>query len=67
MSAPTPAGLCESCRHAQNITSDRGSTFLLCGLSKLDPRYPKYPRLPVVVCEGWKPHTAYGEAAPCHN
>lgn len=57
MAATVPAGLCSSCQHAQTITSDRGSTFVWCGLSKSDPRYPKYPRLPVVACAGWKPAT----------
>ncbi|MBV8731692.1 MAG: hypothetical protein JO336_17945 [Acidobacteriia bacterium] len=52
---PFDAGLCASCAHARTITSDRGSKFLLCMLSKTDPRYPKYPRLPVLECEGWIP------------
>jgi hypothetical protein len=55
MQAPAPAGLCSNCVHAQTIRSDRGSTFLRCGLSDTDPRFPKYPRLPVIECSGWKP------------
>jgi hypothetical protein len=47
-------GLCETCGHAQKVVSDRGSTFLRCGLAAVDPRFPKYPRLPVLKCEGWK-------------
>jgi len=46
-------GLCERCRHARRITSSRGSTFYLCGLSERDPRFPKYPRLPVLQCAGF--------------
>jgi hypothetical protein len=48
------AGLCSTCRHAQIIESSKGSTFLLCELSKTDPRFPKYPRLPVLACSGYK-------------
>jgi hypothetical protein len=48
------AGLCATCVHAQIITSDRGSTFLRCGLSDSNPNFPKYPRLPVLACTGWK-------------
>lgn len=47
-------GLCSSCAHVRAITSDRGSVFYLCGKAKTDPRFPKYPRLPVVSCSGWQ-------------
>jgi len=50
---PVPAGLCETCRHATIVQSDRGSTFYRCELSKTDPRFPKYPPLPVLKCEGY--------------
>ena len=46
------AGLCDSCRHQKLIHNTRGSTFSLCERSKTDPRYPKYPRLPVERCPG---------------
>jgi hypothetical protein len=49
------AGLCESCCHAHTVESRRGSRFWLCGLSRTDPRFPKYPRLPVVRCGGYEP------------
>jgi hypothetical protein len=32
------------------ITSERGSSFYLCGAAKDDPRLSKYPRLPVLSC-----------------
>jgi uncharacterized protein len=48
------AGLCAVCRHARRIRSDRGSVFILCGLSSADPRFPKYPRLPVLSCDGFR-------------
>jgi hypothetical protein len=47
------AGLCATCEHARRIESARGSTFILCGLSATDRRFPKYPRLPVVRCDGY--------------
>jgi hypothetical protein len=47
------AGLCASCQNVRRITSDRGSRFYLCELSKTDPRFPKYPRLPVLSCSGY--------------
>lgn len=47
-------GLCADCIHARSIKSDRGSTFLLCELSTRDPGFPKYPRLPVLSCQGYE-------------
>jgi hypothetical protein len=43
-------GLCSDCRHAQRIASSKGSQFLLCKFSKIDPSFPKYPPLPVLSC-----------------
>jgi hypothetical protein len=45
-------GLCASCRHARRIVSQRGSQFWLCGRAATDPRYRKYPPLPVLGCAG---------------
>jgi hypothetical protein len=47
------AGLCASCAHARRVESSRGSVFYLCERSAVDPRYPKYPRLPVLQCSGY--------------
>ena len=47
-------GLCATCAHAQEIRSDRGSRFVMCGLSKTDPSFPRYPRLPVLSCAGYR-------------
>jgi len=47
-------GLCSDCSFARQVRSDQGSTFLLCGRSKTDPRFPKYPRLPVLACDGYE-------------
>ncbi len=48
------AGLCASCCHVLVIRSDRGSVFYQCRLSFTDSRFPKYPRIPVLSCAGWK-------------
>jgi hypothetical protein len=48
------AGLCADCVHARSVESDRGSIFLLCELSRSDPRFTKYPRLPVLSCTGYE-------------
>lgn len=47
------AGLCETCRHARVLAS-RTSLFLRCGLAETDPRFPRYPPLPVLACRGWQ-------------
>ncbi|MEO8602048.1 MAG: hypothetical protein ABI629_05675 [bacterium] len=48
------AGLCAECRHVRRIRSGRGSTFLLCGLAATDPRFRRYPPLPVLHCPGYQ-------------
>lgn len=52
--AKAQLGLCSSCRHAGLIESAKGSQFLLCKLSRSDPDFPKYPRLPVLACRGYQ-------------
>jgi len=47
-------GLCTLCRHARVIRSAKDSEFWLCERSKLDPRFAKYPRLPVRTCAGFE-------------
>jgi hypothetical protein len=49
------AGLCATCTHRQIVRTARGSEFVLCRLSFTDPRFPKYPPLPVVACAGYRP------------
>jgi hypothetical protein len=46
-------GLCATCGHVDIVRSDWGSTFLRCRMSDVDPRFLKYPTLPVVECTGW--------------
>ncbi|MBA2380773.1 MAG: hypothetical protein H0V73_01565 [Chloroflexi bacterium] len=56
MPVPPPSvGLCEACRHARRIVSGRGSSFTLCERSRIDPRFPRYPQLPVLECSGFEP------------
>ncbi len=52
--APADAGLCANCRHCRRVTTPR-SVFLLCERSVTDPRYARYPRLPVASCPGHEP------------
>jgi len=49
------AGLCATCRHRKENRNDRGSVFLYCRKSEVDPRFPKYPPLPVRACDGYEP------------
>ena len=51
------AGLCDSCTHARLVETRAGSRFTLCELSRTDPRYPRYPPLPVLACAGHEPAT----------
>jgi len=48
-----PAGLCDDCKHSKRVDSARGSVFRLCLLHEVDARFAKYPRLPVLSCEGY--------------
>ncbi len=48
-------GLCADCRHARRLESKRGSVFLLCGRAAGDPRFSRYPPLPVLRCPGHVP------------
>ena len=47
-------GLCAVCIHARRVVSAKGSEFWLCAKSETDPRFPKYPRLPVLSCAGYE-------------
>jgi hypothetical protein len=48
-------GLCATCANARVVENRRGSRFYLCTVSERDPRYPKYPPLPVLACEAYTP------------
>jgi len=49
----TQVGLCERCRHARVVATTH-SRFWLCALAAEDERFEKYPRLPVLACEGFE-------------
>lgn len=49
--------LCDTCKHCRIIRSDRESIFLLCERSLTNPTFPKYPRLPVLECQGYEETT----------
>ena len=42
--------LCERCERMREIISGKGSRFLLCQHSQVEPQYPKYPPQPVSSC-----------------
>jgi hypothetical protein len=50
----TTVGICVQCAFARSITSAKGSTFWLCTKSESDPRFRKYPPLPVLRCSGYQ-------------
>jgi len=49
-----PVGLCPSCRFVDIVISSRGSVFYRCTLADTDPRFRRYPVLPVVQCAGYE-------------
>jgi len=66
MSVPglaTPAGLCATCEHLRLVASKR-SVFVRCGLADTDPRFPKYPPLPVVACAGYRVESGHSKEGP---
>jgi len=60
---PDPIGLCAVCRHARIVQSARGSMFYRCRLAESDPRFAKYPRLPVLRCAGYESAEDLGDQA----
>ena len=58
---PARVGLCFRCRYSRTVTT-RTSVFWMCELSQVDPRFDKYPRLPVVECSGFTPREEENEA-----
>ncbi len=51
-------GLCARCVHVRVVENKRGSRFYRCLLADTDPRFVKYPRLPVLNCEGFAADTS---------
>lgn len=48
-------GLCSTCRHGREIVSAKGSRFLLCEYAQVNPRFRRYPQLPVCACAAHEP------------
>jgi hypothetical protein len=51
---PDSVGLCFRCRYGRTVRGRR-SLFWFCERSRTDPRFVKYPRLPVQECTGFEP------------
>ena len=45
-------GLCTDCRHRRIQRGER-SVFIRCALAESDPAFARYPRLPVLSCDGY--------------
>ncbi|HYF27851.1 MAG TPA: hypothetical protein VD931_19060 [Baekduia sp.] len=56
-------GLCDHCVHQFLVHTTRGSTFSRCDLHKVDPRFRKYPPVPVLRCPGFE-RRAEGPTSP---
>jgi hypothetical protein len=50
-------GLCARCRYAARQETARGSVFWRCRRAETDPRFVRYPRLPVLACPGFEEDT----------
>jgi hypothetical protein len=50
---PAFPGLCADCAFSRIVDSGR-SVFYLCQRALTDPRFPKYPPLPVLSCPGYE-------------
>jgi hypothetical protein len=55
-------GLCGSCVECRLVTTGR-STFYLCERSRSDPRYRRYPPIPVRQCAGYVAATSVARLA----
>lgn len=54
MTPGPPPGLCGTCLHSRKVGNRSGSRFFLCGRSRDDVRFPRYPPLPVLTCTGYQ-------------
>jgi len=62
---PAAIGLCHRCVHARQVPT-RHALYWRCALAETDARFPRYPRLPVLACDGFTPatDTTPGPASP---
>jgi len=49
------------------IPSDRGQRFIRCGKSDADPRYARYPALPMAHCQGYETRTPEPKFGPTYR
>ncbi len=49
-------GLCLTCVWVRSTTNRRGSVFFRCLRAETDPRFVRYPPLPVRSCVGYEPN-----------
>jgi len=54
VTGPDAVGLCFTCRWVRTATNRRGSTFYRCARAETDPRYVRYPPLPMRACPGYE-------------
>ncbi|PYO95016.1 MAG: hypothetical protein DMD62_03645 [Gemmatimonadetes bacterium] len=47
-------GLCATCNWVRIVTNRRGSVFYRCLRADTDPRFLRYPPLPVRSCPGYE-------------
>ena len=47
-----PEGLCLSCLYARVIPAKANHVYYFCERSVDDPRYTRYPHLPMLTCDG---------------
>ena len=47
-----PAGRCLSCLYARIVRAKVDNVYYFCERSVDDSRYARYPRLPVLTCDG---------------
>jgi hypothetical protein len=57
---PARVGLCDHCTNVQIIENRRGSRFYRCRLADIDPKFVRYPPLPVLSCPGFAQVDAAG-------
>ncbi len=51
----SPAGLCARCEHLRTQATRRGAVFFRCARADTDPRFLRYPPIPVRACAGFEP------------
>ena len=55
----TDVGICQNCKFVNRIFSGKGSVFIQCKQHFINKNFPKYPRLPVTICSGFKENAKY--------